>query len=905
VVIASIQYLDDSDVHLLLGQSWPAQDTQLYVVWTDPNAEIKNWSELRAAHPEVAIEFRPVFNAVESAEAYEGFGIRVNKATGAVTIAVGPPPNPAPSNFLLEAVVKKNGDGDPGTPVPNAFTRIHVHGSVTRIWATPSRLSVRQVPNLNRTNYQFVIRAQFDDGSVADISHSGRTQPPKPADADVIDAQHVVHIPPGMGAGSPSRFVTFTTTPEWNSRSAQAEIRVLDSWDAEPQMPVAEWIDGPAAVLDGSVKPETMPNVLFIASGYLESDRVAFERTTHTIVQEMRTNRQLSPYGHLSNAMSFWRLFVPAAEAGVSVRCEVFSIMKEGARFALPVPVPKPPPKTGAWTLNTLVYMAGLPVPADLALVRDRTTNLPPPSVEILENLKLTQLDFLRLLDKWAQTIPLNPPFNLTTIEPKLLREWIGLANRTFIDEVDNFPALAIGVPPNATFDETGTIEFHDFRGGPMDFIDRLHERVEFFRHVAAAARGGAARITLGTPAPRNEVGSLWAEDRPEFAYLNTRLTVTFGNMPIGRSSRFFGRSQSTGEGLFTRPTLREPPDITREIPGLPVTRDLADPTRNALLLALPPLNSSDISPETWEVIAHEITHGFGLGDEYVETPTRFTGNEEAFNISANLSTTASFLRPDNSVAFERIKWNWHRIAKAAVITRPIENKLNGLFHVFISKRSRIIFSAGEHVLLRKRDSHEVISRKSVTSAVEFVVKSMVGQNLDDPADHDNATIEITAAPGVDLSPFGPGSLIFVPVPAPDTIRTAQRPYLTLVSPAAERIMTAIGGTMSGKECNAEAQAGRALAAVHTPDLPASELLAQVSVTVLPGLVGAYFGGGRDACGVAHPAGSCMMRRHRLTRSPQLAFARFCPVCQYALVDRIDPEQHGRLDQDYGKIFTL
>ena len=31
--------------------------------------------------------------------------------------------------------------------------------------------------------------------------------------------------------------------------------------------------------------------------------------------------------------------------------------------------------------------------------------------------------------------------------------------------------------------------------------------------------------------------------------------------------------------------------------------------------------------------------------------------------------------------------------------------------------------------------------------------------------------------------------------------------------------------------------------------------------------------------------------------------SRFCPVCRYALVDRIDPDQHWWIDRDYEKAY--
>ncbi len=46
-------------------------------------------------------------------------------------------------------------------------------------------------------------------------------------------------------------------------------------------------------------------------------------------------------------------------------------------------------------------------------------------------------------------------------------------------------------------------------------------------------------------------------------------------------------------------------------------------------------------------------------------------------------------------------------------------------------------------------------------------------------------------------------------------------------------------------------------------------------------------------CGTLHPAGSCFMR------TGVDGITLFCAACRFALVDRIDPEQHWRNDREY------
>jgi hypothetical protein len=60
-------------------------------------------------------------------------------------------------------------------------------------------------------------------------------------------------------------------------------------------------------------------------------------------------------------------------------------------------------------------------------------------------------------------------------------------------------------------------------------------------------------------------------------------------------------------------------------------------------------------------------------------------------------------------------------------------------------------------------------------------------------------------------------------------------------------------------------------------------------------IVGLYEGGCQYDFDVFHPAGLCWMRS-----SSNEGVIRFCYVCQYLLVDKIDPTKHFKLDALYG-----
>jgi hypothetical protein len=245
------------------------------------------------------------------------------------------------------------------------------------------------------------------------------------------------------------------------------------------------------------------------------------------------------------------------------------------------------------------------------------------------------------------------------------------------------------------------------------------------------------------------------------------------------------------------------------------------------------------------------------------------------------------------------IKWNWHRIRKAAVIALPIDNRLDGTFRVFVKKGSGSQFEPGQYVRLRQRIRRAVINRDPKISNVEFRIESIHAENLNNTSDPFNMTIVIKSeSPLVDTDPFGPGSLIYLPVPTPIDPPPAFRPYLTMVSPLAERVMNKIGGAMTGKVCVIEAEAGIFSSATQTPvvELPDPDIV--IPPQQLPELVGAYFGGSY-AFGVLHPTGQCMMRNDWDEQST------FCPVCRYVLVEQINPEKHWDIDREYEKKYRM
>jgi hypothetical protein len=533
--------------------------------------------------------------------------------------------------------------------------------------------------------------------------------------------------------------------------------------------------------------------------------------------------------------------------------------------------------------------MAGLPLPVDLALVKDITDPANPKPIANVEALRKLHSDFIDLTglrQKWIKTMRLDfPDAMVNGIVHDWLTEWLALSERTFVDDVDNFPAMSIGEPPLASLRFPNMLQPHDLRPA----FDRDGDAWQgLFKRVKAAPQNGVT-VTLddtGSQAP--ELGNLWREVRPGFAFDNRVHVAILCNAPYGRANA----SIYMHVYVDAEPT----PGHKVHMFELPVVRD---PARNALKVEIPAFSIDLLRAETWRTFAHELGHTFGLGDEYAEGSDTYAGTEADLVNDANLTVFDTVVDPNDpdkhKVRYDQIKWNWHRIRNAAVLARPLGLRPGGLYLAFVRKRSVNPFKTGDPVRLRQRDTRKVLGKDPVISNVEFVVDSVSADDLDPP--HDPALMTIVLkneSIGINVEAFGAGSVVYVPIPAPEPRDTVLHPYLTLVGPGGERLMDKAGSTMQGAVCD--------ITSVVSPNLgsgtqvPAEEdPLGRIASADRPSVVGVYYGGSLYACGILHPTGQCMMRNSGDDSTG------FCPVCRYALVDRIDPDQHAWIDSDYEK----
>lgn len=822
------------DIHVLRTQTTRSLTAPWNIALVDADDTVHAASVYLPLHPEVELHFRPVFDAVRAGTQYTGFGISVNIATGVVSFP-GPFSADTPHNFLVECLVVRNDGG--AEPIETLVMRVHLHTSVKAITVTPPRLTIRRLTasGADETRYRFTVRAEFDDDVVGDVTHGHGISWTPP--------QHFTPtgfflIPAGIVPSATPIAVTAAPPAAWAVPPVQANVVVAQPWQADPALVNIDLVEGARSTWGATPAPAEVPNVLLLGQGFTAADIPVFEGIASGLVNAQKGDPITLPYDRLGGAMNYWRVAVPAALRGAPIRCEVY--LEEAfdtahgifRTFALPVPRPKRREDNSPWTRENLIYAAGLPIPADAAGKR---------SVAEIRN-------------HWKVLFPPPTRLQVDSIPAAIISLWQEFATRTFFEEFETLPALVRGSPPAASDPSEHThVDPDPDRGGDA----------ELERFLAALQ----ASIPVTLPGG-NRLGTLWAEDNTAVAFNNRRLIAHISN----------SRGRAHG-GPFVSLPLQSRLSVApfRRSPGSRLLTVDSD--------ALKPAVGQELN--VFRILAHELAHQFGLGDEYVEVARTSTFTEADLTAAANL-TTEETVRARGRFDSRDIKWNWERIAKAAVINGPVVSLGSGVYRVPVRPPQALAFKKTDIVRIRLRLAGKPLQRSPPTWG-DFTVDS-IGPG--------GADLTITEAAPNTIALPGTGSVIYAPVPAP---ASAGYPYARLISPLVERYIDGNDRPLTPRVCDPKAVLAHG-GEVQVPE----EWPLLISTTDflwsrrnVPLIVGLYAGGARFACGIYHPVGWCMMRNTR----PAKRLEAFCPVCRYVLVDFIDPSQHGSIDRLYEEIY--
>ncbi|MEP6689807.1 MAG: M64 family metallopeptidase, partial [Gemmatimonadaceae bacterium] len=562
------------------------------------------------------------------------------------------------------------------------------------------------------------------------------------------------------------------------------------------------------------------------------------EPICNLIAHHLKTDALTRPYDRLAGSMNFWRVAVPAPARGASVRCEVYTWESGLHSWAKGVPPALPPVLDEPWQVTHLLYAAGLPVLADAAV---------------------SEVD---LHTRWSATMR-DPPAEVASAAPlpakwaQLVTEWKQLATRTFIDEVDGFPAMALGEPPSAAgLSPVPMLRLHPYRGSALSLT-------MFFPQLRASNN-----VALDGPPATNALGNVWREIRPNFHFDSQSLVVMIAGIKGGRGQRF---------GTQNLPLV--PPHIAMSLDSgnysMPV-RAVAG--RRAFTFDFFEAVPDSVSIDTWRTMAHELGHSFGLEDEYVDLPGPFTRPESDLDDSGNVTTDAS-VRLGGAISANAIKWNWLRARTAAFVGGPLA-PAGAAFLVPVLRAAAFQFAVGDPVFLRKRAWREVINRAPVTSAPLQVA------GLDPNGDF----VIVSGALGVPPSTFDDGSVLYVPVPDPESAGL----FLHLIAPPIAEFINNKNRSLGTWPCSIATEIE-----LHSSTVASEfdEFDSSWSRRHVVRVIGLFNGGVRHGCGVYHPAGQCMMRASHMEANE------FCHVCRFILAELIDARAHFDIDRDYSPAY--
>jgi hypothetical protein len=305
----------------------------------------------------------------------------------------------------------------------------------------------------------------------------------------------------------------------------------------------------------------------------------------------------------------------------------------------------------------------------------------------------------------------------------------------------------------------------------------------------------------------------------------------------------------------------------------------------------------SRVISDTWMTAAHELAHSLSLGDEYGGQPgpvPRLILDDVATRTNVQ---SPALLQSADGLTTTLLPWaQWSRIVAAGVLTANPVPLPDGNFTVTLQP--------GHARAFRDQDIVRLRTRPLVTSADPSGLLTVVG----DPA---GDTLTLTPRAGSRLHPlqFPAGGIVMVPLRLPDQgtvlgdeLKLAARSTLNLID-LCHNPLNALFTDPANRTCP-----GTADAATPATLFPALE--APRPPRYSSWIVGLYEGGAGYDCGVYRPTGICIMRvfaylpvRVRADGThvaiPRVRSSEFCPVCRYAMVDLLDPTQHGRIDRDY------
>jgi hypothetical protein len=604
------------------------------------------------------------------------------------------------------------------------------------------------------------------------------------------------------------------------------------------------------------------------------------------------------PYNLLKNSINYWRLgdadFISSVDPNVSLLGELRIIGRRTNSGKL-VPFPtKPPPSATSWTLDHVVYRLGLPVPSDTRTMAELQT--------------------------------LYDGVLVSAISSKVFNQWRALGNRKLANECDTAFGIALNNHPRVDLNADRFAYFHERRTTASQFKTFVGMLKDGGTTVGTTWTTGKDKGLICLVTRSEAVGGTNAEvfcftlgkslenklqpssgGRRGIDLIPMKLTGANGKLVdfhpavvptiAHECAHAFGLGDEYGGGFSLPPEDKKNivsggniQPASELLPTLSSTLDqqnirwLKPRIKGAGLLNGTPVSSGGnlvvtlVAPRPSDFGIDDIVR-FRKRIFLADTNLSSGLNSESFRVldvqgdEITINPLGAQITPGEFPAGSLLIDLNHGII-AVTVNEPSSSVLHGGDALDVSLKPAYagLFDIGAVVALRKNPF----------SGRFKIVAAPVGNQL-------------TLAPlaGATLPSFvAAGDLLIATVPA--SISPLGDDF-QLIAP---KILNHIGSSKgplnapSGNPIRACVAASDPVGVMTPTNLPAD--LPSGRPANKANIVGIYEGGNRVDCGIFHPAGLCIMRTDLESRT-----ARFCQVCRYLIVDRVDPVIHKELDEIY------
>ncbi|MGS2643666.1 hypothetical protein [Streptosporangium sp. G12] len=613
------------------------------------------------------------------------------------------------------------------------------------------------------------------------------------------------------------------------------------------------------------------PNLVFLGEGFTASDQIAFDEIVEDVYMDMFIKPRHEPFPMLMRSMNVYKAPVGSTQGLLTPG---FRVVDHSDLKGMPVPLQiemKGLP-ADAYTVPQLTLLAGLPKRGENRSVEALRTDW---GTQHLDGLDLARVH-PPVVERW------RAQGSTAALQAHDTFFGLHLGRRLADRESDNHPVPNPGADGDQALLPAFVRKLYTFyqTGGPhnMQLDPRRHppelygENMENpLTSVSTFVRGLAESLP-----PHRHVGPEWIPD-------GVNLKLSRG-LIIVIAKDFMHGGQNIEHGLACL-TLNSR-DRTGFASGSPSVHTRRRTGASALTY-----DKTSVS----DLAIHELGHSFRLGDEYEENAGRAPAvGGDGFD---NLTSWTAIADPANPGRFlpERVKWLGLIRIRFASRVRDVQPLPDGI-RVTVPpediphwERVRLENPA---VLLQRALSLGMGQIPLIPGEFGNLMEFHMGSSPDPVA----ATIDLTGPP----TPFGKDSILL------SQLRNTRNEPLFVTE---RRVLDFLRNPEGrpGRPLNVDVANDPNGPGPHSgPDLP-REISASTPgnppgrrVTFTPAnpssqTIGVYEGGLKYAQGIYRPAGSCKMRNQHQSGDD----GKFCFVCQWLIVNRLNPSLHRTLDLTY------